>query len=208
MLTGKGGVLLTFDDGFANNYTNALPVLKEFNAPAVFFVSTQHVIDPRDWLPATRQMAVAGWRNEQSVPREIAADLYDGLSTEELAECAQCPLITIGSHTVSHPFLSRCVPDKLSFELQESKRLLENISGQTVELFAYPTGDYNQAVADAVGSAGYRTAFALDTRRVTVSRLEIPRVGIYASDAPYLGLKLSGLYHRALLGQPAEVAVG
>ena len=51
------GILLTFDDGFANNFTNALPFLEELSAPAVFFVTTQHVSDPRDWLPASRRQA-------------------------------------------------------------------------------------------------------------------------------------------------------
>ena len=62
LLAGESpGVLLTFDDGFANNVNNALPVLEAFGAPAVFFVSARHVRDPRDWLPATREQARALW---------------------------------------------------------------------------------------------------------------------------------------------------
>ena len=56
----------------------------------------------------------------------------------------------------------------------------------------------NAKVAEAVRSAGYRAAFAVDALNVTSPLFEIPRVGIYASDAPYLTLKLSGLHRRPL----------
>ncbi len=194
----RPGVLLTFDDGLANNVLNALPVLEAFNAPAVFFVSTRHVVEPRNWLSATRAMARAGWSREDAVPADAAVDYYDGMSVDQLAACAAHPLITIGSHTVSHPFLSRCNARELAFELVESKHVLEEITGQVVDLFAYPTGDYNRQVAEATRSAGYRAAFAVAARNVGLPGFEIPRIGIYQSDAPYLALKLSGLYRRPI----------
>ncbi len=196
------GVLLTFDDGLANNVTNALPVLEEYNAPAIFFVSTQHVLEPRNWLSATRQMARRGWGSEDAVPEDIALDYYDGMSADQLVRCAAHPLITIGSHTVSHSFLTRCSIDELSFELTESKRALEAMSGKTVDLFAYPTGDYNREVAEAVQAAGYRAAFAVAPRNVGLPGFEIPRIGIYQPEPPYLSLKLSGLYRCPIKNQP------
>ena len=194
----RAGVLLTFDDGLANNYTHALPVLTALNAPAVFFVSSQHVQCQKDWLPASRAVARRHWGREEDVPEDLAADFYDGMSRDQLAECARNPLITIGSHTVSHPLLTQCDRDKLEFELAESRDFLEEVTGQPVTLFAYPTGDYNRAVAEAVRFAGYRAAFAEDTRHVGMSAFEIHRVGIYAADQAYLSLKLSGLHRQAI----------
>jgi peptidoglycan/xylan/chitin deacetylase (PgdA/CDA1 family) len=196
--TDKPGVLLTFDDGLANNHVNALPVLQEFNAPAIFFVSTQHVTDPQNWLPATRLLARKGWGMEEAVPEEIARDFYNGMSQEQLAECATHPLITIGSHTISHPFLTRCELQELEEELVGSKQVLEKITGRKIDFLAYPTGDYDARVAQAARSAGYRAAFAVDALNVASPLFEIPRVGIYASDASYLSLKLSGLHRRPL----------
>lgn len=196
--TDKPGVLLTFDDGLANNHVNALPVLQEFNAPAIFFVSTQHMIDPQNWLPATRQLARKGWGKEEYVPEEIAQDFYTGMSAGQLAECADHPLITIGSHTISHPFLTRCEPHELERELVGSKQVLEKITVRKIDLFAYPTGDYDAKVAEAVRDAGYRAAFAVDALNIAPPLLEIPRVGIYTSDAPYLSWKLSGLHRHPL----------
>ena len=192
----KDGVLLTFDDGFANNFTNVLPLLEEFNAPAVFFISTQHVSEPGNWLPATMKMAQLGWGHEKDIPREIAIDCYNGMSEEQLRVAARNPLVTVGSHSVSHPFLSQVPTSQLKFELESSRKYLQKISSQAVDLFAYPTGDYNRVVAEAVRDYGYRSAFAMDPLSVGLLGFEIPRVGIYEPHSYYLSLKLSGLHRR------------
>ncbi len=193
LFAGEGpGVLLSFDDGFASHVEVALPVLHEHGAPAVFFVTTQHVEDPHDWLPATRRTAAA------EPGSEIAHDLYDGMSLVQLREASADPLVTIGSHTLHHPFLTRLDDGELVRELAASKDYLEEATGSTVDLFAYPTGDYDRRVAEAVRAAGYRAAFAEDSRHVGVGLYEIPRIGIYSAEASYLSVKLSGLYRRPL----------
>ncbi|HEX9639345.1 MAG TPA: glycosyltransferase [Acidobacteriota bacterium] len=197
----KPGVLLTFDDGLANNHTNVVPVLAEFNAPAVFFVTTQHMIQPNDWLPATRQLLAEHW-NGRPVPPEVAVDLFDGMSRGQIAELGQHPLVEIGSHSVTHPLLTQCGSDRLRLELEESRRQLQEVSGQPVDLFAYPTGDYDRRVAEAVRAAGYRAAFAMESYRIGLPAFEIPRIGIYASDRAYLSVKLSGLHRKQLLQLP------
>lgn len=188
------GVLLTFDDGLASNYASALAVLEELEIPAIFFVATQHVIDPADWLAANRRRAGAGWGSEETVPQEVAADFFDGMSAEQLARCADSPLVTIGAHTVSHPHLTRCSRSEVEYELSASRRFLTEITDQSIDLFAYPYGDYNRDVARAVRACGYRAAFAEDSLGVGMPEYEIPRVGIYQAEHAYLDLKLSGLH--------------
>lgn len=200
--TGKAGALLTFDDGFANNYSNALPVLEKFQAPAVFFITTQHIQHPTDWLPAVRKTIRQGWNEESNLPNELAVDLFNGMTIWQLEKIGRHPLITIGSHTISHPFLSRCGIDSLKKELVESKRYLQDVSGQEVNLFSYPTGDYNPAVIDMVRSANYRAAFAVDSPVVSIPEFEIQRIGLYHSTPSYLSAKLSGLHRRPLPGRP------
>jgi len=189
---------LTFDDGLANNYHVGLPILEKYEAPAIFFISTQHIKDPENWLSATRALARAVWQSENFVPKDIAAEFYDGMSIEQLSACAKHPLISIGSHTVSHPYLTQCEQEMLSFELVQSKRFLEGITDQYVDLFAYPTGNYNAQVAQAVQEAGYQAAFALSPLGIGLPRFEIPRVDIYEANNPYLSLKLSGLHRKAI----------
>jgi len=204
LYSNKKGVLLTFDDGMANNFTNALPLLTKFNAPGILFVSTQHVINPKDWLPAINAAVKKVWGNKGNVPDDIAADFYDGISKEQLVACVKNPLITIGSHTVSHPFLTQCGQEQLKFELTESKRFLEELIEKRVDFFAYPSGDYNRKVIETLQVTGYQAAFTGDPLRVGFPVFEIPRVGIYCGDSAYLSLKLSGLHRRPIKGPIAN----
>ncbi len=192
------GVLVTFDDGLANNYTEALPVLERHEVPAIFFISTQHVVNPRDWLPFTRTKVRAQWAAPNEVPEPWARELFDGMSVEQLRACARHPLITIGSHTVSHPFLTHCGNSWMGREIVGSRRQLEGLTGRKVDLFAYPSGDYDRMVAELVRAAGYRAAFAVASRQVGLPLYEIPRVEIYRAEPAYLDLKLSGLYRRSI----------
>ena len=198
----KPGVLLTFDDGFANNVVNVLPVLVECGAPSVFFVATQHIGTPSRWLADATERAELGWGNPALVPAPVAADLYDGMSLDQLRVAASHPLVTIAAHTVTHPSLPSCAPGQLLRELQESRRFLEEVTDSAVDLFAYPFGDYDRRAMEAVESSGYRAAFAVDSRRLGAARFEIPRVGIYAADPAYVSLKMSGLHRPARRGAP------
>ena len=194
----KPGVLLTFDDGFANNATTVLPLLEHFEAPAVFFVATQHVVAPRDWLHFVRQK-VERWPDDAAqIPESVASDLFDGMSLQQLSQCAAHPLVTIGSHTVSHPTLTLCSDADLLQELCESKRFLEETTGRPVDLLAYPRGEYDRRVVEAAAASGYKTAFALDSRHLGIPRFEVPRVGLYGSHPAYLDSKLCGLHRRPL----------
>lgn len=189
------GVLLTFDDGFAHQ-AEAVPLLEEYGAPAVFFVTTRHVENSTDWLPfVRRQIAEHG---TGTASEEDLHALFDGMSRDQLAACAGSPRVTIGSHTVSHPFLTRCDDDELRRELVASRRCLEELTGETVDLLAYPGGDYDARVAEAAREAGYRAAFVEDSRGLGLGRFEIPRIGLYRAEAPYLAAKLSGLHRRPL----------
>lgn len=202
LTTSQPGVLLTFDDGFANSHTVLLPLLEEFAAPAVFFVTLQHILDPKNWLPATRKSASRVWPDLKTVPSAIANDWYDGMSVAQLRACAEHPLVTIGSRTCSHPHLPNCSETDLENEIHGSKTQLEKLTGTTVDLFAYPTGIYDGQPIKAVQSAGYRAAFAVDRQGYASLRYEIPRIGIYASDPAYLSLKLSGLHRCPIKSTP------
>ena len=196
--TDASGILLTIDDGKANNHANALPVLEQHSVPAILFVSTQHVENPTDWLPYTRQCVLTQWESETDVPEEFAVEYFNGLTPQQLATCAQHPLITIGAHTVSHPFLTQCDDESLRQELTESKHYLEEIIDQPVNTFAYPTGDYDARVARTVQQVGYDYAFAVRPKKVGVPKYEIPRVFIGRVDVHYLDVKTSGLAGRAI----------
>lgn len=198
-LTGdRAGVLLTFDDGHANNLLNILPILAEFQAQGLFFISTQHVRNPRDWLPFIRKNALRGWGSESRVPDDFARDCWDGLSEAQVVELSRSPWAVIGSHTVTHPSLVDCSDEQLNAELVESRRTLEKICGHSVDYLAYPYGEYDRRVAEAARAAGYSAAYAVDPLPIGLPAFEIPRVGIYNFFPTYLNVKLSGLHRRAV----------
>lgn len=198
----KPGVLLTFDDGYENNFVNVIPTLVEYSAPAVFFVTLQHILDPYKWLPAINKTVKKNWKSFDQVPNSLAKDIFIGMNVEQLQESSRNPLITIGSHTITHPFLSSCNDGQLNDEVRKSKLILEDLIKSSIDLFAYPTGDYNSRVVEAVMKAEYKAAFATDSKHISCFQYEIPRIGLYASDNYYLSLKLSGLHRRPLTTVP------
>jgi peptidoglycan/xylan/chitin deacetylase (PgdA/CDA1 family) len=88
-------------------------------------------------------------------------DEFRPLSWQEVCELDRAG-IEIGSHTVSHPILTRIDPQKLQSELRVSKAQLEAVLGRTVDLFCFPNGDYDWQVVREVERAGYRTAVTTD----------------------------------------------
>jgi len=129
-------VLLTFDDGYAGHFDHVYPLLKKYQAPAVFSV----------------------------FPGKLDGDVVgrSTLTWEQLKTLAADPLITIASHSVTHPpDLTQMSDQDLTYEVTESKRRLETELGIPIQYFTYPAGHYDDRVAQAVGDAGYLAALTM-----------------------------------------------
>ena len=195
MTSQKNGVLLTFDDGFLNNFSNVLPVLETYDAPALFFITTENIEFPEKWLHFVTDKLKNYGINKTDLSRDIRKDLFDGISKNNLIKMSSNPLVTIGSHSKTHPLLSQCSNEDLNAEIVRSKKYLESLIKRPVRFFAYPSGDYNQLVLDKVSNSGYEAAFGIDKiENLGRNKFEIPRIGIYSSSRPYLAAKFSGLY--------------
>ncbi|HEX2045480.1 MAG TPA: polysaccharide deacetylase family protein [Gaiellaceae bacterium] len=113
-------------------------------------------------------------------PREA----YRALGRGELAALAAAPAIEVGAHSLSHPRLSRIVPDEQRAEIAGSRRRLEELTGVTVTSFSYPHGDVDATVARIVEEAGY--ALACSSRPGSVSagdsQFELPRRSVFDWD--------------------------
>ena len=127
----KKPVLITFDDGYADNYTNAFPILKYYGMRATIFV-----------IPAF----VGKYKNY--------------LTWEEMREM-QDSGISIQSHTLNHYKLEELPDDEIRSELLNSKQILEENLGQPVEFLAYPTGTYNLHIAGIAKAVGYKGAYTI-----------------------------------------------
>lgn len=128
-------IVLTFDDNYQGFYDRAYPILKEHNFPSAVFVHTGYVGD-----------------KEGAHPK---------MSWDTLKELVKDPLVTIGSHTVTHPDLPTLPSDKQSEEMTKSKADLESNLGIKIDYFAYPEGKNDAITQSYAKEAGYTLAFSI-----------------------------------------------
>ena len=127
-------VVLTFDDGYEDNYQNAFPILKEFGVKATFYIITD-VVDTNALYMTSNEI------------KEMNAA---GMDME--------------SHTVKHEDLKTLTYDKQLETLKNSKTYLEKLLDKKINYIAYPYGHYNNDTARATKDAGYLMAFTTDGR--------------------------------------------
>jgi peptidoglycan/xylan/chitin deacetylase (PgdA/CDA1 family) len=137
--SGSRFVILTFDDGFQIAFRNAPEPLARSGFRAIQFLVSERLGCVNDW-----EMAEG----------EVQEPLMDRAQVTEWLAAGH----EIGSHTNTHPFLTRISAAQAKEEISSSKRKLEDTFGRPIRHFCYPYGDYNQAVADLVQQAGYQTA--------------------------------------------------
>ena len=124
-------VVVTFDDGWMDNYVFAFPVLKKLGITATFFVTSDHLR--------------ANAHDPERMSREQLKHLInDGF--------------TIGTHTRTHPDLTRISEASAREEIAGSKADVEQALGIAVDFFAYPGGAFNERVARWTQEAGYQAA--------------------------------------------------
>jgi peptidoglycan/xylan/chitin deacetylase (PgdA/CDA1 family) len=183
---------ITFDDGYADVYHNAFPILKRKGIPAAVFVVTKLIGTAQPQIYDRLYMCLVRTKNiadpfttmtsmltrlpqseiEKQVEALEADGLYDPAAISEMAplswemiEEMQRAGIEIGSHTRSHVLLTCEQIESARQELIESKTVLEDKLKRPVHHFAYPDGRWNPAVLEAVKSAGYKYGYTICTLR-------------------------------------------
>jgi peptidoglycan/xylan/chitin deacetylase (PgdA/CDA1 family) len=109
-----------------------------------------------------KELTISQISDSLGVPLPVAPpDEFRPLSWDEVCELDRAG-VEIGSHTVTHPILTRIDHEKLQSELCASKSQLETVLGRSVDLFCFPNGDYDHQVIEEVERAGYKTAVTTD----------------------------------------------
>jgi len=172
---GERVVIITFDDGYADNYTNALPVLKQFGFVATLFPVSNFVDTDKLF-----------WWDEGQVAAERDRSLYRTLTWEQIREMAAYG-IEIGSHTCTHPRLTSVSSEQCWDEITRSRAELEDKLGRPVVSFCYPAGDLNAEVITMVEKARYKCAVVTPPRNgIPLGRYTLRRIGVYHHNNPLL----------------------
>lgn len=173
---------ITFDDAFASVLEHALPVLERLGAPATVFA-------PTGFCDGARPLSWDGIEEWAGGPH---AHELRALDWDELAFLAARDW-EIGSHTVTHPHLTRLGEADLRHELEASRATCEERLGRACPSIAYPYGDVDPHVVGAAIAAGYRHGAALPhVPEHWEGPLTVARVGVYRKDSlPRFALKVS-----------------
>ncbi len=155
-------IILTFDDGYADNYRNAFPILKQYGITAVIYpvvgdLGKQQVVWPK---------------NDEQRPVDL-------MTENEIQEMSQAG-IEFGSHLMNHIHLARQNPKAIREQLSRSKDVLEGLLDTPILSVAYPFGDYNSEVLEATAQVGYQYGVTTvsGANEATQPCLELKRVSI------------------------------
>ncbi|RYY77385.1 MAG: polysaccharide deacetylase family protein [Gammaproteobacteria bacterium] len=242
----KKACAVTFDDGWADNYEYALPVLKATNTPATLFAVAEKIgTNFQFWPNSVLALLLNGFTTELNrhplfakvssqppvegpIDREYAAayihqlksfsddaifsalhdirsaDLLAGqlpnalMTWEQLNAMHASGLVVIGSHTCNHMRLSVDLnAQQMQYEIENSKRILDERLGAPADLFCFPNGDYNEAALHLVTKT-YKAAVTTQRGINDANKCdphELTRIGIHeeVSNSPRLfGARLSG----------------
>jgi peptidoglycan/xylan/chitin deacetylase (PgdA/CDA1 family) len=181
----RGEAVLTFDDGFADNHSEVLPVLVRERLPATVFLVAQTLTPggrPVDWVHT------AGTEPLRTLTVDQVLEMQDAG-------------VDFQSHSWAHRDLPELTYAECVRDLTDSREFLSDLLGRPVTVLAYPRGLHDRKVREAAEAAGYTHALALPEQAEEVGPYAVPRVGVYRGNSlrtvrvkasrPYLRLRHS-----------------
>ncbi|HTE25969.1 polysaccharide deacetylase family protein [Flavitalea sp.] len=222
-LTGKM-VCITFDDGWKPNL-ELLPIIEKYRIPVTIFIPTDPVINGNYWFEYARikrQRFLTKIKNVDEFKKLTFEKFYDKVALlkanfildrscidlDELKLISEKELITIGSHTVSHPILKRCSVEVQRKELLHSKEILTKWLKKEIEYLAYPNGDYNSDTISIAKECGYKLCFTTFPAVIKVTHADpylIPRYSINDAGGYLENIaKALGLWQRFYFKHPPK----
>jgi len=132
-------VVITFDDGYLDNYTYAFPIMKNLGFTGTVFLTTDAV-----------GKTMAFDESKEKIP--------DKFMSWEDAKKMMAFGFNFGSHSCTHKRMTKLTDEEAWDEITKSKQIIEENLSQPVKYFCYPYGDYNENTRNFIAQAGYKGA--------------------------------------------------
>ncbi|MFO8061328.1 MAG: polysaccharide deacetylase family protein [bacterium] len=156
-------IAVFFDDAYEDVYEKAFPIMKDRDLRGAVCPVAGFIGRKNDW-----DRGPGSFRH------------MDGKQIMELREAG----FDIVSHSMTHPDLRKLPAAELMREVSDSKKILEDLTGQKIDYFIYPYGLYNKRVKHAVKKAGYKAAFtSYNEDNAVFDRFAIGRNTMYIIDS-------------------------
>lgn len=236
--------LLTFDDGYRDNFYIGLPLLRKYSVPSVFFIATG-VINTKDLLWHDEVRLVYENNDKKNILHSMSLKSQCKKKLQELKQQgakefkrkinglkkvhnpnlrlmmnwneikkASGHNILIGSHTHTHPVMTKLNFDEQLRELERSIKMIKNKLGYYPAFFSYPSGasdTYSQETIDILKKFGIRYSFTTDKgiNNEITSPYCLKRIGINPSDPiPIVGLKIININLKNILKRKIIEEIG
>ncbi|MBO6254916.1 MAG: polysaccharide deacetylase family protein [Bacteroidaceae bacterium] len=223
----KRSCLITVDDGDSASFNVIYPVLKKHRVPAIFFISPEKMMrngkHRNFWFQEARNCDDADelmkqihdskkdideiWQLIDTYKQEHHVGVLSdqNMTLEQVREIDREGLVTIGAHTLDHPFLARESDDKSAYEIVESIMQLESLLGHPIYTFAYPNGcpvdDFGQREILTLRQTSCKIAFSTEAKDFSHkdNPYSIPRYGLSNGSLRFIKIKLIlGKYYKTL----------
>ena len=177
--TSKKKIIITFDDGYENIFTEAMPILKKFNFSATCFIVNKKIGYFNDWDKNQKNFKKKKLMNK----KQINTWINNGFE--------------VGSHTMNHYNLKYLSNDQKKYQILKPKQFFKTNYGINIQSFSYPFGCYNE---DCLKILKRNYKFAVTTKRSRYNKgkfnpLEIPRVPVNSNTSIFkYFLKITTFY--------------
>lgn len=153
-------IALVFDDGFENVFTNAFPLMQEYSIKSNVFPIVDSIGKFSSWDI---------YKSQKHMSKEHVRKISDAGHE-------------IGSHSLTHQDLVLISHKEAEYELSESKKILEDITGREIVSISFPWGSWNKRTWDLALQCGYKIAFAYRGHSQATFPV-IPVTGVYSFDS-------------------------
>lgn len=216
----RGSIWLSLDDGWKDNIQNVIPKIQKENIPIIIFITTGPVrhnssfwwdfaeenrnllqknnnLEKKDLYfisEKNRRKIINSLLNIQGVKNKCNA-----MSIKDVSKIASNPHISIGAHTVNHPILINCTNNEIEYEINMSKKHIEEWIKEKVKTFAYPNGCFNGREKTILKDLGFDLAATCENKIINkqVDIYKIPR--FVAMDK---GLLIENICHMMGIWEP------